>query len=146
MTTTAFDFSDIIFTNDERPRALPGLSETDTAIVRWLRRLVASREDGSLEVEYVAWFLARLLTNGGVLVWLGQERELLDSGLRDILVESAALVPEPWSSFLHWAGQPGNAECFQSWPTYTSHDNLDNLDSRPRRVDRQRKATPRRRR
>lgn len=143
MTPTAFDFSDIIFANDERPRALPGLSETDAAIVRWLRRIVVSRAEGTLKVEYIAWFAARLLTMGGVLVWLGQEQDLLDAGLRDILAESADLVPEPWAGFLRWISVPGNADCFRSWPAYTSDDDL---DGRPRPMDRQRKASPRRRR
>ena len=48
---TAFDFSDILIRNDEwprNPRPLEGLNETDSAIVRWLRKVVTRREAGTL--------------------------------------------------------------------------------------------------
>jgi len=134
MQPTTFDFSDIFIKNDEWPRVprpIEGLSETDSSIVRWFGRLVASRDDGTLQIEYVAWFVARLLTMGGVLVWLAQDGELLDCGLREIVAESAELVPEPWAGFLRWSSVPGNLEAFRAWPPYTSVDNLDGRPQRP---------------
>src|SRR3954470_11909168 len=92
-----FDFSDLYIQNDAWPRIPPpieGLSETDSAVVRWFGRLVASRDDGTLQIDCVAWFVARLLSQGGVLVWLGQDGELLDAGLREIFAQSAEQVPE----------------------------------------------------
>lgn len=146
MTPTEFDFSDIIFVNDEWPRSpkpIDGLNDTDSAIVRWMGKLVASRADGSLQIEFVAWFVARLLSMGGVLVWLGQDQKLLEAGLQEIFGESAELVPEPWAGFLRWASDPSNVDGFRAWPAYSSTDNLE-AHLRPR--DRQRKPAPRRRR
>lgn len=137
MQPTDFDFSDIFIRNDEWPRVprpIEGLSATDSAVIRWFGRLVASREDGSLEIEYVAWFVARLLTMGGVLVWLAQDRQLMDNGLREIFAESAELVPEPWAGFLRWSSEGDNVEAFRAWPPYTSNDNVDGrFDGPPRR-------------
>ena len=147
MQPTAFDFSDLIFVNDDWPcvrRPIAGLSETDSAIIRWFGRLVTSRADGSLKIEYVAWFAARMLTMGGVLVWLAQDGELLDAGLDRIFAESAELVPEPWAGFLHWASDRRNLEAFRAWPPYTSDDNLDGRPERPRQ-GRPRKRSGRRR-
>lgn len=147
MQPTAFDFSDILMQNDEWPRIpkpIDGLSETDSAVIRWFGRLVASRDDGTLKIEYVAWFVARLLTMGGVLVWLAQDGELLDDGLRDIFAECAELVPEPWAGFLRWSSDAGNVQAFRAWPPYTSDDNLDGLVDRPS-SQRHRKRSGRRR-
>jgi hypothetical protein len=139
MTPTDFDFSDIFIMNDEWPlvpRPIDGLSETDSAMIRWFGRLVASRDDGSLQIDYVAWFVARMLTMGGVLVWLAQDGQLLDNGLREIFAESAELVPEPWAGFLRWSGDADNLESFRAWPAYTSDDNLDGRIDRPRSTGR----------
>jgi hypothetical protein len=135
MQPTEFDFSDIFIQNDAWPRVprpIDGLSETDSAIIRWLGRLVASRADGTLQIEYVAWFVARLLTMGGVLVWLAQDRQLLDDGLREVFAESAELVPDPWAGFLRWSSDADNLEAFRAWPAYTSDDNLDGRVDLPR--------------
>lgn len=135
MQPTAFDFSDIFIQNDEWPRIpkpIDGLSETDSAVIRWFGRLVASRDADTLQLEFVAWFVARLLSMGGVLVWLAQDGQLLDDGLREIFAESAELVPEPWAGFLRWSSDAGNVEAFRAWPAYTSDDNLDGRVDRPR--------------
>ena len=137
MRPTAFDFSDIFLCNDEWPRVpkpIEGLSETDSAIIRWFGGLVDRRDDGTLEIEYVAWFVARLLTMGGVLVWLAQDGQLLDQGLREIFAASAELVPEPWAGFLRWSSDADNLAAFRAWPAYTSEDNLDGRIEPPRRT------------
>ncbi|MDX6199920.1 MAG: hypothetical protein QOJ79_3071 [Actinomycetota bacterium] len=134
MEHTDFDFSDIFIQNPEWPRvplAIPRLSETDSAVIRWFGRLVASHNDGTLQIEYVAWFVARMLSNGGILVWLAQDGGLLDSGLREIFAESAKLVPEPWAGFLRWSSDAGNLDSFRAWPPYTSEDNVDGYIDRP---------------
>ncbi len=51
MQPTEFDFSDIFIKNDEWPRVpkpIDGLCGTDSAVIRWFGRLVASRNDGTL--------------------------------------------------------------------------------------------------
>ncbi len=122
MTDTAFDFSDIIFTTP--PTApIKRLSHSDTAIVRWFDRLLDSRDAGTLQVDAIAWFLGRMVINGGILVWLAQDGRLLDRGLCDLFAEAAELVPEPWAGVLRWSGQRDNLTCFESWPEYSSEDN-----------------------
>lgn len=136
MTTAAVDFSDIYFTDAWKYRDDPlprDLNATDTAIVRWFRRVVEHRAEGTLDVACIAWFAARFLCMGGILVWLAQEEDLLDAGLRDLLRECADFVPEPWSGFLRWSSEPTNTDVFRSWPPYDSSQDDDSPPPQPNR-------------
>lgn len=122
------DFSEILFTDAWQYRNTPppvGLNGSDAAIVRWFQRVVEHRRDGSIELENVAWFAARFLCLGGIVVWLGQEQELLADGLADFFADCAEVVPEPWSGFLRWASDPDNTVQFLNQPPYVSEEPFD---------------------
>lgn len=112
---------------------IPGLDQSDANVVHWFRLFAMRYQEGGLVTEGIAWFVARCLCMTEVLIWLGQEQDLLQSGLADLFAECADLVTEPWAGFVRWASDTGNTAQFLLQPPYESRSMSQPLPSRAER-------------